>query len=75
MSDSLQSRAIVSQSQPTVEEIIEALGPDTSVTWDIHTSGYVVYIRPLGGGFPLVRGEDERFSKALRQAFSRWDAR
>jgi len=75
MSDTIQSTAAISQSQPTVDEIIDSLGEDVSVSWDVTYKGYTLYIRPIGGGFPLVKGESERFTEALRKAYAEWEAR
>ncbi len=75
MADTNQFSVKLESTQPSVEEIIRAIGPDTSVSWDITGHGYFVCIRPLGGGFPLVKGHSGSFTEALRQAFALWEVR
>ncbi len=36
---------------------------------------WAVYIRPIGGGFPLVKAHDKELSVAIKQSVERWETK
>ncbi|MES2367587.1 MAG: hypothetical protein V4563_17055 [Pseudomonadota bacterium] len=49
---------------------------DASITIEGHKKAYwEVFIRPYGGGFPLVRGESDSLAEAVKQAIALWEAK
>ncbi len=48
---------------------------DTETTIDNYNGSFRVYIRPFGGGFPLVKGNGETLSEAVKQAIELWETK
>ncbi len=48
---------------------------DTKITMEQLAGFWTVYIRPDGGGYPLVRGYAETLSEAVKQAVELWETK
>ena len=56
-------------------ERLDILGKGTIIQIESFPDIWLVHIRPIEGGYPLVRGKAETLSEAIKQAIELWESK
>lgn len=72
MADTIEVNA---QNPANQAELFDNLPTGTLIEIENDVGVVSVYIRPIGGGFPMVRGESNTVTEALRMAVALWEVR